>query len=163
MAGCGSSLSGWKLKEFKVSHFSAQRFSKAQKNFSCYLFFPLPRCLNTDRASDDAGRMERWGEQIKYKWHPECYLYTSLQSHRHGGVQIPLPCIPLNQKKNLAFFYLITPLNIPYHTCLTPWGSQGQMWYQIFKLGDSWRDLSWQISQAILFRYSPSVLRGVWG
>lgn len=64
--------------------------------------------------------------------------------------------------KNLAFFNLITPLNIPYHNCLAPWGSQGQMRYQIFKLGDSWRDLSWQISQAILFRYSPSVLRGVW-
>ena len=42
----------------------------------------------------------------------------------------------LQSKKNLAFFYLITSLNIPYHTCLAPRGSQGQI-YQIFKLGDS--------------------------
>lgn len=28
-------------------------------------------------------------------------------------------------KKNLAFFYLITPLNVPYRSRLTPRGSRG--------------------------------------
>lgn len=65
--------------------------------------------------------------------------------------------------KNLAFFYLITSMNIPYRTCLAPWGSQGLTRHEIFKPGDSWSDLSRQISQVIPFRYSLSVLHGFWG
>lgn len=48
MACCRSSLSGWKLKEFKASHFSVQRI----------FMLSVLWCLNTDSASDDAGMME---------------------------------------------------------------------------------------------------------
>lgn len=72
MACCESSLSGWKLKEFKVSHFAAAKISQKHRRILILSFFYLfffKRCLNTDSASDDAGMMEcradAKGEQIK--------------------------------------------------------------------------------------------------
>lgn len=44
--------------------------------------------------------------------------FTSVTQTRQSANTIAMH-LP-QSKKNLAFFYLIAPLNIPYHSCLAP-------------------------------------------
>lgn len=85
--------------------FFLRRFSKAQKNSHFYLSYGA---WWRGRWCWDDG-MPRWrkGEGITKNWHSECSLHTLLQSHGHGGVQIPLLWISPNQKKKRIWLSFI--------------------------------------------------------
>lgn len=174
MSRRGSGLSDGKLKGFKVHQVSARKASRKNRRI-----FSVINAHDGPTTMTLAIRLNWWnvaliqGERIKLKWHSECcfHLFTSA-AYIWRSANSTAAAHLWWSNKNSGFLYLIAPLNILYHPCRAlspppttttdPPPKVAKDRYQIFKLGDVYRDLSWQISQAILFRYSRPFCEASW-
>lgn len=122
MVRCGRLYLAENYRSSRCPTFQREHSQKHRRIFVLQFIFMKPQ--HCDRASDVAGMMECRTDAKESKLsksdilNATCTLYFShtdmaeCKYHRSESPEI--------KKKNLAFFYLITPLNIPYHTCLAP-------------------------------------------